>query len=290
MCVAIGVEWVLDKRWRPWVPALVVPASAYLAWYLVIGQAGLSGRDVASTSTLLEILPAIQRGLSNAFGSITGLPLLGLLVAAAAVTWGSGQTLRRELAPRAGAIFVALGVMYAMIGAVRGDLFDGALDYTRYTYVAGILALVALGVLLGRITLPTVGRRRLFILGSVGCWLALALVVNIGLLIAGREVFLGRADMTRALLIAALDVPRAASVDSERSLVLVPSPTSLDRIAQAYGDPRTDAIVPWAIRGIPSQITAEASRRLVEGAPIPTAPIGEIGDVNGGAPAGATAP
>jgi hypothetical protein len=116
------------------------------------------------------------------------------------------------------------------------------------------------------------------------------LVVNIGLLIAGREVFLARADMTRALLIAALDVPRAASVDSERSLVLVPSPTSLDRIAQAYGDPRTDAIVPWAIRGIPSQITAEASRRLVEGAPIPTAPTDEIGDVNGGAPAGATAP
>ncbi len=43
----------------------------------------------------------------------------------------------------------------------------------------------------------------------------------------------------------------------------------MDRIAAAYGDPRTDRLVPWAVRPIPVEIATEAKRRLIEGAPIP---------------------
>ena len=67
----------------------------------------------------------------------------------------------------------------------------------------------------------------------------------------------------------ALAPDRPAGVDLERSLVLVPSPRSLERIEAAYGDPRTDQLVPWAVRPIPPQDLAEAQRRLIEGAPIP---------------------
>ena len=142
-------------------------------------------------------------------------------------------------------------------------------DYTRYTYVSGILALVIIGTIVGKVVLPEVGRRRLGTLAVLGSWAAVGLVTNIGLLIAGRELFLDRADMTRALVTVALAADRPAGVDLDRSLVLVPAPRSLDRIAAAYGDPRTDRLVPWAVRPIPAAIRTEAQRRLVEGAPIP---------------------
>jgi hypothetical protein len=89
------------------------------------------------------------------------------------------------------------------------------------------------------------------------------------LLVLGRDLFLDRADMTRALETVALAPDRPADIDMDRSLVLVPSPRSLEAIKAAYGDPRTDLLVPWAVRPIPAPILAEAQRRLVEGAPIP---------------------
>jgi len=229
MCVAVGVEWVMDPRWRGWVPALVIPAAIYLAWYLIVGRSGVALRDPLSFDMVVLAVPSVFRGLSNALGSITGAPLLGFVGAAVLATWGSREALRGELAPRVAAIAVAIGVMYVLIGATRGHLFDGVLNYTRYTYVSGILAMVALGILVGRQEVPDAGRQRLVMIGAIGCWLALALVVNVGLLVAGREVFLERADMTRALVIAALDPPEGRPIDVDRSLVLVPSPAALCR-------------------------------------------------------------
>lgn len=57
----------------------------------------------------------------------------------------------------------------------------------------------------------------------------------------------------------------------ERSLVLVPAPVSLQRIVAAYGDPRGDALVPFAVRPIPEPLLVEATRRLIEGAAVPGA-------------------
>ena len=100
-------------------------------------------------------------------------------------------------------------------------------------------------------------------------WATTALILNGRFLLAGRELFLARADMTRALITVALAPDIPASVDRSRSLVLVPSPDALRRIADAYGDPRTDSIVPGSVRPIPPEILAEARRRLIEGAPVP---------------------
>ena len=37
----------------------------------------------------------------------------------------------------------AITIQYSLIGMVRGNLFAGQVDYTRYTYVSGILLLLA---------------------------------------------------------------------------------------------------------------------------------------------------
>ena len=75
--------------------------------------------------------------------------------------------------------------------------------------------------------------------------------------------------MTRALLTVAMDAQEVPGAQVDRSLVLVPSATEVQRLAATYGDPRTDALVPWAVRPIPPAVIAEARRRLIEGAPIP---------------------
>ncbi len=270
MSIAVGVEWLLVSRWRRYVPTLAIPAGIFLLWFVLFGRLAVETfRDPLTIKAVLDVPGAVVRGLSNAFGSISGLPGIGLvplivfLAAAAVAAW------RRRLPPRTVAIVVAVIFQYSLTGLVRAQLFEGIIDYTRYTYVSGILALLAVGALVGKVELPAAGSRRLATVALLGGWAAIALVANVGLLILGRELFLDRADMTRALETVALAPDRPPDVDLDRSLVLVPSPRSLERILAAYGDPRTDVLVPWAVRPIPPDILAEAQRRLIEGAPIP---------------------
>jgi hypothetical protein len=271
MSVAVGLEWLMTARWRRFVPVLAIPAATYAVWFLTAGRAGLETfRDPLTAAALLDVPGSVVRGLSNAVGSVTGLPGLkeiALVVTIAGATWWSWR--RRRVPIRAVAILAAVTLQYALTGAVRAHLFEGIIDYTRYTYVSGILALVALGDVIGPVDLPRTGARRLVAVGVVAGWVALALTVNIGLLVLGRQIFLDRADMTRALVTVALDPARPPGVDLERSLVLVPSPARLEPIVGAYGDPRSDVLAPWAVRPIPPDILAEARRRLIEGAPIP---------------------
>ena len=273
MAVAVGGEWLLVQRWRRFVPILAIPVGAFAAWFLLVGRAGLDTFGVPLTlESAFDVPRSVMRGLGNGFGAITGLPSIGFIVLVGFLVAGTLVAARGRLAPRAFSIVLAIIVQYALTGFARGELYDGIIDYTdytRYTYVSGILALIVAGTIVGRVELPAAGRRRLATLALLGSWAAMALVTNIGELVAGREIFLQRADMTRALVTVALDPDRPAGVDLDRSLVLVPSPRSLDAIAAAYGDPRTDRLVPWAVRPIPAEIRAEAQRRLVEGAPIP---------------------
>jgi hypothetical protein len=269
MCVAVGTEWLLDPRWRRHLPALVVPAGAYLAWYLAAGRYGVATfRDPTSIEAILDMPPSILAGLANAFGAIAGLPILGFVVFAVLASWGAKRVAGGDAKPRSIAILVAIAVEYALIGAARGHLFDGVIDYTRYTYVAGILAMVALGVLLGPVRLPSAGRARLMTIAAIGCWMAMALVTNIGLLLDGRTIFLARADLTRALVTAALELPQEGG-SGDRSLVLVPSPDELRRIVREYGDPRHDTVAGWAVRRTPPDVLLEARRRVQDGVVTP---------------------
>jgi hypothetical protein len=271
--IAVGVEWLLVRRWRRFVPVLFVAAAVFLAWFLVAGRVGLGSTGVSpSLESLRDIPRSVLQGLSNGFGAIAGLPGAGFLVLALFVGAAVVAAQRGRVEPRAIAIVLAVALQYALTSFERAQLYEGVVDYTdytRYTYVSGVLALVAAGTVVGVVELPAAGRRRLTTVAVLGSWAAIALVTNLGLLVLGRDLFLDRADMTRALETVALAPDRPADIDMDRSLVLVPSPRSLEAIKAAYGDPRTDLLVPWAVRPIPAPILAEAQRRLVEGAPIP---------------------
>ena len=284
MCVAVGVEWVVDPRWRRYLPALLLPAGASLAWLLAFGRAALGQRrDPLSLEAIRDVPAFVADGIGNALTSVTGLPAVIALVAVALVATaalagaqragGDGEAADLDQAgirpARVIGLFVAIATLYALSGLVRAQTLVGAADYPRYTYLAGIMALVLVGSLVGRVTLPAAGARRTAAIGLLGGWIAAALILNLTLLLYGRALFLDRADMTRALTIVALDPDAPAGVDRDRSLVLIPSPASMARIAAAYGDPRTDSLVPWAVRPVPPEVLAEARRRLIEGAPIP---------------------
>ncbi len=271
MSVAVGLEWILDRRWRRWLPILAVPAGVYGAWYLTYGRTGITTqRDPFTLDALLDVPGFVVAGLGNALGSVTGLPWQAAVVfGAVAVAFGVRQGVRGALDPRAVSLLGAIALQYALIGLVRAQLFSGIVAYTRYTYVTGILCLIAIGAILGPVQIPSSPRPRLAGVAVVASWLTLTLVFNVRLLVEGRGIFLDRADMTRALVTVALDDDRPPDAQLERSLVLVPSARSLERIVEAYGNPRTDSLVPWAVRPIPTEILVEARRRLIEGAPIP---------------------
>lgn len=271
MSIAVGTEWLLDRRWRRWVPVLAAPAGVYLSWYIVFGRAGVTNqRDPFTIDALLDVPRFVVDGFGNAASSVTGLPsALAVALGLAAIGFGVYQGSHDRLHPRAAAVLIAIVAQYALTALVRAQLFDGIVSYTRYTYVTGILFLVGAAMLVGPRRLPVLGRQRTIALAAGGAWLSLAMVLNLVLLVSGRALFLDRADMTRALVTVALDPSPPAGAQLDRSLVLVPSATSLKRIQGDYGDPRTDRLVPHAVRPIPPAILAEAERRLIEGAPIP---------------------
>jgi hypothetical protein len=270
--IAVGTEWLIDRRWRRYVPILLVPAGIYLVWLVTIGRSAVAARrDPLSASALADVPTFVADGIGNALAAITGLPqVLAVIAVAVAITiaWRRDD---RGLIPfgRVLGLGAAIAIMYALSGLVRAQTLVGAADYPRYTYVSGVLMLVLVGALIGRVTIPNDRPSRLATVGVLSAWLTAALLLNVSLLLFGRSVFQERADMTRALVTVALDPDRPAGVDLDRSLVLVPAPAVLERLAARYGDPRGDRLVPWAVRPIPPAVLTEARRRLVEGAPIP---------------------
>lgn len=267
--IVVGVEWLLHGRWRGSIPALTIPAGVFLVWLLAVGRQGVLARDPLTLEAASTVPAYVIDGLGTAVGSITGLPAIGIigpLLAMAAIAYRS----RQGVVPRrAIGIGLALAVMYVLIGLARGRIEPGSAELSRYTYVSGILVIVALGDTLRGASLPADGRRRVVATGVIASWLTLSLIYNGSLLVLGRELFLQRADLTRALVTVALDPDPPAGAQLDRSLVLVPSATSLRRLAVDHGDPRSDVLVPFAVRPVPPEVLGEAARRLVEGAPIP---------------------
>ena len=271
MCVAVGVEWLVEDRWRRQIAWLAIPAGAYLAWYLAYGRTGVATiRNPFSLEAAADVPPFIIGGFANAGGAIAGIGASGgVVVAGLIVAWAVVLAVRSSLPARAIALLVAVAVQYGLIGLVRGDLFAGQVAYTRYAYVSGILLLLVVSAMAGRPHMTTKPRLRAFAVAGAISVVGLAFTYNVALLIGGRELFLERAEMTRALVTAGLERPLPPTTDPDRSLVLVPSPRSLEQLTAAYGDVRTDALVPMAVRPIPPATQAEANRRVREGAPIP---------------------
>ncbi len=273
---AVAVELALRRDRRHWLSLLVVPVGIYVTWFLLIGYEGIGAhRNPFLLTSLLQIPEFLVAGFGEGAGAVTGVgPDLGVAVAVVLIALISWRLVHeRGLPARLVAAGAGLVIEYALIAVSRAGVTTGQVHYPRYTYVAAVLALVALGVLFGPwlkgLAEQTGARRRFALVGSAVV-LELAFIWNARLLVDGRQIFVDRAEMTRALVAAAIASDRPASVDLGRSLVLVPSPLRLNNIVAAHGSPLTDVLEPWAVPGIRPEIQAEAERRLIYGAPIPT--------------------
>src|SRR4029079_2832053 len=93
---------------------------------------------------------------------------------------------------------------------------------------------------------------------------ALSLLWNVRLLLDGRDLFLQRADLTRALVALATTDPLPAGVEPAVDLVLIPSPERVRAIVARFGSPRGDSLAGDAVRPIPEEAKAEALKRALD--------------------------
>ena len=272
--VGVAVEMLLRAEWRRWLLGLAIPAGVYGAWYFTIGQSGIGAhRDPFTLASIVRIPEFVLSGLGGAAGAITGVgPTLGLIAAGIIIGAVAWLAIRRQpIAPRFLAASATIVVAYALIALTRAGVTINQVHYTRYTYITGILLIVGLAALLGprlpglRTASP---RARLAAVAVAAVVLELAFVWNVRLMIDGRGIFVERAALTRALVAAAIAPDRPAEADLDRSLILVPSPHSLERIVAVHGSPVGDWF--WGSQAEPLRpaLVAEANRRLIEGPPI----------------------
>lgn len=268
MVAAVGLELLVDRRRRRLLWVAAVPSALYVAWYLAVGRLGVAtARDPFTLEAIGQVPAFVIQGAGAAAGAVSGLgPVVGIgLIAGLAGLLGWRIVGGSGLPARVVGCLGGIVILYVLTGLVRAQLVSDAALYTRYTYLAGPLLLVALGALIGPdlATLRQTPRTRLAFAGGGVILLTLALAWNVQLLVAGRALFLERAERTRALVSVAL-APLPPGVDPDRTFILVPSPASLDRLVAAHGSPLADPFVVGAVPPISGAAMADALRRALE--------------------------
>ncbi len=273
---AVGLELLVDRKRRDGIYAAVVPAAIYLVWYVALGRSGVATARNPFTLEALSQVPAfVIQGVGAAGGAVSGLgPVIGLALPIAVVAIAVWRLATgRGIPARAVGCLGGIVVLYVLTGLVRAQLVADAALYTRYTYFAGPLLLVALGALLGPDLRAFHGspRLRLVLVAGAGSLLALALTWNVRLLIEGRAIFLERAERTRALVTVGLS-GLEPEIERDRTLILVPSPASLEKLVAAHGSPLRDSLVIGGLPRISEPAMADALRRAEER----KGPIGDL--------------
>ncbi len=273
MLAFAGLELLLDPRRRRLVVVLFVPAGVYLAWYLAFGRTGLAThRDPFTIAALLDLPWFVVDGSGTAIGSALGIgPILGRLVGIALAAWIGWRLARDGFAsvpPRALACFGAILVEYAILGTIRAELFDGAAEYSRYAYLSTIFALLGFAALIGRRSLTEPGRLRVARLATLTVVATLAITWNVWLLIAGRALFLDRADSTRAKVVVAMG-DLGPGIDPDRALILDRTVTHLREAIDRFGSPLTDSIAGDAVRPVPPDIVNSVRAKVEAGSAVP---------------------
>ena len=267
MLALVGLDLLVDPARRRLVPATFVPAGIWLVWYVALGRAGVAAHGSPFTADAIVNVPSfVLGGLTTAFGAALGVGEAGGLIAVAATAALLVIALvRRIVVPRRTiALLGAIVAMYILLGLVRSNLGIEAQYYTRYTYLSGILALLALATAIGRRPMPEAPRLRLLAVGAVGLVITLSLLWNVRLLLSGRDLFLQRADLTRALVALATTEPLPPGVDPSVDLVLIPSPDRVRAIVARFGSPLSDSLAGDAVRPIPEEATADALKRALD--------------------------
>jgi hypothetical protein len=189
-----------------------------------------------------------------------GGALLGRVLIVALVAWIIYLAAHRRTIPRrAIACLLAIAAEYTIVGFVRAQLEVDASLYTRYAYLSGILALIAIASLIGQPAIP-VARRPLAVAVGVVV-VAFSLIWNVTLLVGGRQLYAERADLTRAFIVLGTTDPLPQGVARDLSLLLVPSPDELRRVLATYGSPMADTLAPGALPPVSDGAMADATDR-----------------------------
>jgi hypothetical protein len=263
--VSVIATFVLLLRWRSSWKWLGIPIVAFSAWFALIGRTGVGVyREPITIETAAAIPSFVAGGFANAIGAVLGIgPELGLFAAILAAVFAVAMAFRRRSRHPVLAVACAIGLafQYMLIAAARAGVTDTQVDYSRYTYIGALLALVALADAVGPISLPATRARRRIFIAALAAMLELSLVWNVRLLVAGRELFAARAMTTRSLILVALDPTFADRVGRDRSLVLIPAPAVLQAIVDRYGSPLIDVLAPGAVPPITEAAIQNALRR-----------------------------
>lgn len=257
MTVAIQRRSIRPLGW------LVLPAGAYLSWYFAFGRAGIAYRRDPFTLTALADVPrSVAEGFSAVGGSLLGTgPGLGPLVVLAVVAlaaWRLAHGWRPS--PRFVAAIAGLLAEYAIIGLVRAGLFDGAVEYSRYTYEGAALGILAGSALLTGIRFEPASRYRRYALVGAAVVVELSFLWNIRLLVDGRAIFASRAEATRAIVELSLNPP--PGLDPSKSTVDSPTPALVPGLVARYGSPLTDIFAGDAVQPPSPAALAAAEARL----------------------------
>lgn len=264
MLAFAGLDLLLDPRRRRLVLALLVPAAIYLAWYVAYGGAGVAtARDPFTLEAILSVPAFVVDGVGSAFGSALGVgPHLGRAAAVLLTVGLVARFVRGGSVPgRALACFGAVVVQYAILGLIRAQLFDGAAEYSRYAYLSGIFALLGLVALVGRRPMPADPRRRMVTLSAIAGVFTLAMVWNVWLLLAGRELFADRADRTRAIVTVVTGEP-PAGVNPDEVELMDRTITRLREVLGEFGTPLQDSLAGDAVRPVPASVVDEVRASL----------------------------
>ena len=249
MLVFVGLDLLLDPTRRRLALALLVPGLVYVAWYLAIGRSGLAtARDPFTIAAVLSVPKFVLEGVGTAFGSVIGVgPTVGIPAAGVLAVGLVVRHVRGGHVPhRALAAFGAIVFMYALLGLIRAQLFDGAAEYSRYAYLSGIFAMLGLVALVGRRTMPVEPLRRTLALAAVGGVFTLALIWNGWLLLAGRGIFEDRAAYTRAAVTVVMgELP--SGVDPNKVKLLDRTVTRLREVIAEFGSPLADSLAGDAV-------------------------------------------
>ncbi len=273
MLAFVGLELLLDPRRRRVALALFVPAGVYLAWYLAYGRTGLAThRDPFTIAAMLDVPWFVIDGTGTAIGSALGTgPVLGR-VAGIVVAIGIGWRLVRggltAVPARALACFAAILVQYAILGTIRAELFDTAAEYSRYAYLSAIFALLGIAALIGHRSLTGPGRWRPARVGGLVIVATLAITWNVWLLIAGRALFLDRADTTRAKVIVAMG-DLGPGIDPNQAVILDRKVSDLREALDRFGSPLTDSLAGDAVRPVPPDIVESIRAKVEAGSAVP---------------------
>ncbi|HXG40347.1 MAG TPA: hypothetical protein VNJ28_05340 [Candidatus Limnocylindrales bacterium] len=260
MCSSLGVVFLIlagtyvliSPGRQKALTAVFVPASIFLAWYIAYGRLAIAThRNPFAAEAIRDVPGAVAEGLAATAASLTGVgPSLGIglvWLAALAALWQLAHGWRPP--PRLVATGVGVVALYAFVGLGRSHLFEGIESLPRYSYVSCILALLGLSAWLGRLDPAILARWRVSIRAGTSAWLTLVVLWNGRLLVEGRELFLQRAEVTRAEIEVGLNT-NSSCVAEKRAFVAL------------YGSPLQDALAGDAMRPISPATRARVAREL----------------------------